>query len=584
MKKIFRQLHLWLSVPFGLIVTLICFSGAMLVFEQEVNEATDHDLYYVASAKGQPLPIDVLVAAVQSTLPDSVEVTGVSISPDSTRAYQVALSKPRRAAVTVDQYTGQVKGRIERSAFFSTMFRLHRWLLDSFTPGGGTSVGKVVVGISTIVFIIVLITGIVIWWPRSRRALKESLKIPFRRGSHRFWYGLHVAGGMYALVFILAMALTGLTWSFSWYRTGFYALFGAELTQNNGHGGDAPSAGERGGRGGGRSGHHGEGRGEGNRGEGNRNEGRGNREMTDSTQAQNPALADARQGNQTRQHPAGRPEPPQGNPQGQRPDSLHRPDGTHQPPQGGTEGRPARPEGMPEGMQPDSAHRPDGRHDPRRQGRHRPEGEMSDSLHGRPYNGHTDGNTGATNPQHSDARPEPPVAANGSSANATRPQRPQGDMRQRPANMPQPADSLAADSLHSRGHGDAPTDSLAPILGTDFSQWQTVYETLAQRVPQFKLISINDGRASVSTYHLGNQRAADTYNFNPGTGEITSVKLYAEADSSQKIRGWIYSVHVGNWGGFVTRLIAFLAALLGASLPLTGYYLWIKRLMRRRKR
>ena len=33
MKKVFRKIHLWLSVPFGLLITLICFSGAMLVFD-----------------------------------------------------------------------------------------------------------------------------------------------------------------------------------------------------------------------------------------------------------------------------------------------------------------------------------------------------------------------------------------------------------------------------------------------------------------------------------------------------------------------------------------------------------------------
>lgn len=38
MKKIFRQIHLWLSVPFGLIISLICFSGAMLVFENDFPE------------------------------------------------------------------------------------------------------------------------------------------------------------------------------------------------------------------------------------------------------------------------------------------------------------------------------------------------------------------------------------------------------------------------------------------------------------------------------------------------------------------------------------------------------------------
>ena len=47
MKKIFEKIHLWLSVPFGLIITLICFSGAMLVFEDEVNELFRHELYYV---------------------------------------------------------------------------------------------------------------------------------------------------------------------------------------------------------------------------------------------------------------------------------------------------------------------------------------------------------------------------------------------------------------------------------------------------------------------------------------------------------------------------------------------------------
>ncbi|MEO5136381.1 PepSY domain-containing protein, partial [Bacteroides ovatus] len=45
----------------------------------------------------------------------------------------------------------------------------------------------------------------------------------------------------------------------------------------------------------------------------------------------------------------------------------------------------------------------------------------------------------------------------------------------------------------------------------------------------------------------------------------------------------IYSVHVGNWGGMFTRILTFIAALLGAALPLTGYYLWIKRLIKVRK-
>jgi uncharacterized iron-regulated membrane protein len=250
MKKIFRQIHLWLSVPFGLIISLICFSGAMLVFENEVMELVRHELYYVKKVETVSLPVDRLLEEVELTLPDSVSVTGINVFSDPERAWQVNLSKPRRASVYVDQYTGEIKGKYERPAFFVTMFRLHRWLLDSMKADGGAFWGKMIVGVSTLLFVVVLISGIVIWWPRTRKALKNSLRISVGRGFRRFWYDLHVAGGMYALFFLLAMALTGLTWSFGWYRTGFYKVFGVEVQQGGAHGGVT----RRGGKGGDQSG------------------------------------------------------------------------------------------------------------------------------------------------------------------------------------------------------------------------------------------------------------------------------------------------------------------------------------------
>ena len=100
-----------------------------------------------------------------------------------------------------------------------------------------------IVGTATLMFVFVLISGIVIWWPRTKKVLKNSLKIVINKGWRRFCYDLHVAGGMYTLIFLLAMALTGLTWSFSWYRTGFYKVFGVETAQGGGgHGAPAQTA------------------------------------------------------------------------------------------------------------------------------------------------------------------------------------------------------------------------------------------------------------------------------------------------------------------------------------------------------
>lgn len=402
MKKIFRKIHLWLSVPFGLIITLVCFSGAMLVFENEVNEWFRRDLYYVETVKESPLPMDKLLEKVATTLPDSVAVTGVSISSDPGRAYQVSLSKPRRASLYVDQYTGEVKGKSERSGFFMFMFRMHRWLLDSMNPGNeGIFWGKMIVGVSTLLLVFVLISGIVIWWPRTRKALKNSLKITATKGWRRFWYDLHVAGGMYALIFLLAMALTGLTWSFPWYRTAFYKVFGVEVQQRAAQG----------------------------------------HEQKSDAQKRNTKLA---------------------------------------------------------------AHR-----EKKREGNEVRKGERSR----RPENNHSD--------------------------------------------------------MYS--------------VTSPFVYWQEIYDKLRRQNPEYKQISISSGTASVSFNRFGNQRASDRYSFNTDNGEFTETSLYQHQDKSGKIRGWIYSVHVGNWGGMFTRILTFIAALLGAALPLTGYYLWIKRLIKVRK-
>lgn len=230
MVRLFHKIHLWLSVPFGIIITLICFSGAMLVFEPEITRRIRSDVYYVDSSAREPMSMGTLMETVKATLPDSVAITGVTVFADKDRTYQVNLSKPRRASIFIDQYSGNITGRYERLGFFGTMFRLHRWLLDSADPrGDGLKIGKFIVGLSTVIFVIALISGVVIWWPRVRNGLGRSLSITTKnwRG---FWKSLHVAGGMYALVAVMIMALTGLTWSFDWYRAAFYAVCGVEYT------------------------------------------------------------------------------------------------------------------------------------------------------------------------------------------------------------------------------------------------------------------------------------------------------------------------------------------------------------------
>ena len=384
MKKALRKIHLWLSVPTGIIITLVCFSGAMLVFEKEITEAIKPELYFVKEAKGEPIPMQQLMEKVEETLPDSVSISGVTVFADSTRTYQVSLSKPRRASIYVNQYTGEVTGRSERLPFFNTMFHLHRWLL-----GSSTGVGKLLTGICTLVLVFILITGILMWLTNRNKPLKASLAIHVTKGWGRFWHDLHVAGGIYTTIFLLAMALTGLTWSFSWYRTGFYACFGVESSEKGGaHGEGGNSHGEgRGSRGEGRY-THGDGR---NNHEGKRGEGRG---------------------------------------------------------------------------------------------------------------------------------------------------------------------------FHRR---------------SPYRHWEDVLNEVALKNPGYQQITLKPEVAEVVPEGRLSMRAADKYSYDRRSGEITDVQLYSAGKKDTKVRSGVYMVHTGSWGGIITRILNFLAAFIGATLPLTGYWLWFRR-------
>ena len=54
MNKVFRKIHLWLSVPVGLIITVICLTGAALVFERDITESLNPEIYKVTYTEGAP--------------------------------------------------------------------------------------------------------------------------------------------------------------------------------------------------------------------------------------------------------------------------------------------------------------------------------------------------------------------------------------------------------------------------------------------------------------------------------------------------------------------------------------------------
>lgn len=360
MKKFFKTLHKWLSIPVGLIISITCLTGALLVFQEEILEAVNPRHYFVNQVGENPIPLDKLIPMVNEQLDSkSGTVTNVKIPSDRHRTYTMGLSEGFRVSTFVDPYTGKITGQYSfRESSFFTIMSIHRWLMD-----GSRTVGKYVVGFSTILFAFILISGFILWFPREWK--KSRFKVQFKKGRQRLFFDLHNVLGAYACLILLICALSGLMWSFEWYRNGVFTLFGAEIPQERAHG-----------------------------------------------------------------------------------------------------------------------------------------------------------------------------ARGGKSNKKTE---------------------------------------------TNISAWQSVVADMSENNPNNEYIRIEDGKVTVRQKNMASSRAADEYEFDKQTGAIIKTTLYADQAKASKIWGWAYSLHVGNYWGIWSKILTFIASIIGASLPITGYYLWWKKFKRKRK-
>lgn len=353
-RRFFKRIHIWLSIPTGIIIFIICITGAILSFETEILEAYYPERYFINDAKGEKLPLDQLIPIINNQL-DTNTVASIKITADPNRTYTAGLTKGFRVSAFVDPYTGEVKGIYSfREGFFYKIMTLHRWLMDSTRTWG-----KYATGITTLLFVFILISGVVWWIPSDKKKLKYRFRIKTKSGAKRFFFDLHTALGIYACIFLLVCSLTGLMWSFEWYRNSVGKLFGVEAT------------------------------------------------------------ADSKRG-------------------------------------------------------------------------------------------------------------------------------------------------------HGRGEGKEKKKINTHV-------WQTTFDNIKSKVPSFQHITISDGSATVLDSSAPHLRATDKYTFNNNTGEITKASLFSEQKNMSKIMSWAYALHVGAYGGIITRILTCLACIIGATLPLTGYYIFYKK-------
>lgn len=227
LKKLVRRIHLWLGLLSGIIVFILGITGCIYAFIDEIKPLVYADRYFVSPNGKERLPVSQLLRSAQNEYSANKPVSAIEIfnSKDRSlrfRAYRESTNegvwywdrKDYYESVFIDPYTGEVVAT-ENSEFefFRIILYLHWSLLLS------NEIGQPIVGIATIIFIISLLTGLILWKPKNKSAARQ--RYWFRWKSTTKWrrknYDLHNITGFYAMVFMLIIGLTGLVWAFSWF-------------------------------------------------------------------------------------------------------------------------------------------------------------------------------------------------------------------------------------------------------------------------------------------------------------------------------------------------------------------------------
>lgn len=214
-KKITGVVHLWLGLLSGAIVLFLGITGCMLAFEREIRNITE-PYAYVESRDVQYLSPSVLKAVAEKHL-DGHKVNGVEYPGKGKAAVASYYDESNYKLVYLDPYTGEpLKVKNMNRDFFRIIVNGHFYL---WLP---PDIGQPIVASATLIFLVMLITGMILWWPKNKAARKQRFSIKWNAKWRRVNYDLHNVLGFYMTWVAIFIAITGLVWGFQWFARSVY--------------------------------------------------------------------------------------------------------------------------------------------------------------------------------------------------------------------------------------------------------------------------------------------------------------------------------------------------------------------------
>jgi uncharacterized iron-regulated membrane protein len=205
MRKIINKIHLILGLTSGLVVFIVSLTGCLYVFEEEIRDFTQAKYLYVNPENKAKIPVNEAVAIAEKAFPQE-KITQVrwKTAPESTVMVRTKSNK----MISLHPYSGEVIGtRDMETDFLNVVEHIHTSLLLG-------DVGSEIIKWNVLIFFVLLITGIILWFPKNVKFLKQAFSVKWSARWKKINYDFHSVYGFYLSWILLFISLTGIWWMF----------------------------------------------------------------------------------------------------------------------------------------------------------------------------------------------------------------------------------------------------------------------------------------------------------------------------------------------------------------------------------
>jgi uncharacterized iron-regulated membrane protein len=226
LRKLLFWTHLVVGVVAGVVILVLCVTGAVIAFEKEAIGLGEARLRRVEPIPGtKPLSVDEMLTRAELDRPGK-KPTSLAVSSDPGQA--VVLSYGRSESAYMNPYTGATvdQGAAGTRSFMRVLTDWHRWL---GRDEQGRSVGKAITGAANVAFLFLAVSGLVLWMPRkwSVESIKSVVLFRWRaRGKARDW-NWHTVGGFWLSPVLIVLTITGMVISYRWASDLLYRVAGS---------------------------------------------------------------------------------------------------------------------------------------------------------------------------------------------------------------------------------------------------------------------------------------------------------------------------------------------------------------------